>query len=216
MQRVQRHLEAIYGLDEGFQAADFVVDDETAMSLGATGRAAEELLMAHAPDGSIEVALFFSQTLREALESCVDAPERLTAEALGAFCQLTEGVSHFLYLGHVTDAGRSLSLLEMETQAEVDKFATCVLMRWQSGRGAEELHHRLFESVDYVSGLSANERWRYREANRVSGAYCRGLLRHVRARRLDRFLSDLRYAYRLGAHAKLRHLTRRREMLFAG
>jgi hypothetical protein len=89
----------------------------------------------------------------------------------------------------------------------VDKFALCLLHRWGEGVGvwAEELRGRLFDRVSYRERLSEAERWRYEEANRLSRNFCSRLMGHVAGRRLERLLSDLRYAYRLGAEAKLRH-----------
>jgi hypothetical protein len=120
---------------------------------------------------------------------------------------VAEGVSHFLYVAHTAAHGRTVSLLELEAQAEVDKFAVCLLHRWGEGVGAwaEELLERLFQRVSYRERLSPQERWRYQEANRLSRLFCTRLMGHVTGRRLDRLLGDLRYAYRLGAEAKLRH-----------
>ncbi len=70
---------------------------------------------------------------------------------------------------------------------------------------ARELMRRLFERVSYLPRLSVQERWRYEEANRLSRNFCSRLMGHVTGRRLERLLTDLRYAYRLGAEAKLRH-----------
>ena len=102
-----------------------------------------------------------------------------------------------------------MSLLELEAQAEVDKFAICLLHRWGEGvlAWAKELFRRLFERVSLPGrACPAPERWRYEEANRLSRAFCARLLPHVAERRLDRLLSALRYSYRLGAEAKLHHL----------
>jgi hypothetical protein len=101
-----------------------------------------------------------------------------------------------------------VSLLELEAQAEIDKFASCLLQRWgEAHRGwAQELFTRLFDEVGYHAHLTPAERWRYEEANRLSRAFCQRLLPHVLSRRLDRLLAELRYAYRLGAAAKLDYL----------
>ena len=60
--------------------------------------------------------------------------------------------------------------------------------------------------MTFHAALTADEALRYAEANRLSKAYCSRLIPHVSARRMDRLLADLRYSYRLGADAKLRHL----------
>ena len=101
-------------------------------------------------------------------------------------------------------------MLELEAQAEVDKFASLVLHHWpslQSG-SARDLHVRLFRDVSYRPGLRPEEQARYVEANRLAAVFTTRLLAHVVSRRLDRLLEALRYAYRLGAEAKLQHLAR--------
>jgi hypothetical protein len=205
--RVQAHLEAIYGFTCEARAEVFLVDAEAALLLGSTGRSEEELLV-HEEDGELEVALYLAPALLRRLEPYASGPVHSLMEGeLDGFCQLAEGVSHFMYLAHTATQERTVSLLELEAQAEVDKFALCLLHRWGAGvRGwAEELRWRLFDRVSYRPRLSEEERWRYQEANRLSRNFCSRLMGHVSSRRLERLLSDLRYAYRLGAEAKLRH-----------
>lgn len=206
--RVQEHLEAIYGIRCERRATEFLMDEEAAQRLGGTGRASEELLVQE-EDGELWLGLVLSRDVLARLEAYeAAAPDAVLDEAFVAYCQLAEGVSHFLYLTHSAGLDRQVSLLELEAQAEVDKFASCLLLRWNAGVGdwAEELLSRLFERVQYLPHLSPAERWRYQEANRLAHAYCRRLLTHVGGQRMDRLLADLRYSYRLGAEAKLRHL----------
>ena len=212
---LQDGLETLYGLRCEARAEDFLVTAEQALLLGGTGRAPEEMLVREGEDG-MEVALYLSPELLEPLSRCEgDLPRVLEAMGLDGFCTLTEGVSHFMYLSRAFDLDRHVSLLELEAQAEVDKFAVCVLLRWSEQVWARQLVQKLFDEVRYRPELSADERSRYVEANRLSRNYCQGLLGHVEGRRRDRFLSEIRYAYRLGAEAKLQHLARRREMIAA-
>jgi hypothetical protein len=207
--RIQDHLEAIYGITCEARAETFVVDREAAVQLGGTGRSEEELLVAGGEEeGDLEMALYLAPSLLARLKPYEVGPVgHLLDGDLDGYCQVAEGVSHFLYVAHTAAHGRALSLLELEAQAEVDKFAVCLLHRWGEGvkAWAEELLRRLFERVSYLPRLSTQERWRYEEANRLSRSFCTRLMGHVAERRLDRLLSDLRYAYRLGAEAKLRH-----------
>ena len=206
--RIQAHLEAIYGVTCEARAEAFVVDAESAVQLGATGRSDEELLV-HEADGALELGLYFAPGLLARLAALEALPVvHLLEQELDAYCQLAEGVSHFLYLVHTAQHGRRVSLLELEAQAEVDKFAVCLLHRWGEGAGhwARELLGRLFDGVSYRPRLSPEERWRYEEASRLSRNYCTRLLAHASRRRLDLLLAELRYAYRLGAEAKLRYL----------
>ena len=196
--RIQQHLEAIYGIRCELRVTDCLLDEDQARALGGTMRAREELLVREG-EGQVEVGLFL-------------APELLHRAAdLGAFCEAAEGVSHFLYLHRAAALDRRVSLLELEAQAEVDKFAICALGAWaEDGEGshARGLLRRLFDEGTLRDELSEQESWRYREANRLARAYCRRLLPIITARRLDRLLTELRYAYRLGAEAKLDYLAR--------
>ncbi|MFL5348669.1 MAG: hypothetical protein ACJ8AT_28065 [Hyalangium sp.] len=207
--RMQDHLQAIYGFTCEARAETFVVDTEAAVQLGGTGRAEEELLVSEGED-ALELALYLAPSLLDRLKPYEAGPVGYVLDGdLDGYCQLAEGVSHFLYVAHTAAHGRALSLLELEAQAEVDKFAVCLLHRWGEGVKAwsEELLLRLFDRISYRPSLSSQERWRYEEANRLSRNFCSRMMGHVGGRRLDRLLSDLRYAYRLGAEAKLRHFS---------
>lgn len=200
---VQNHLESIYDLRCAARAQDFLVDAQVAAQLGATGRTDEELLVLE-ESGDLELALYLAPHLLSDLEHFGEYDE-----SLGSYCQVAEGVSHFMYMVRTAHEARSVSLLELEAQAEVDKFATCLLHRWRADGApswSRELHHRLFERVGFRPGLAPAELWRYREANRLARNYCLRLLPHVKEKRLDRLLATLRYTYRLGAEAKLQHL----------
>ncbi|MBU8897631.1 hypothetical protein DRW03_23445 [Corallococcus sp. H22C18031201] len=207
--RLQDHLEAIYGFTCEARAEAFVVDTEAAVQLGGSGHGSEELLVSVDADGEgLELALYLAPSLLARLKPYEAGPLGQVLDAdLDGYCQVTEGVSHFLYVAHTAHYERTVSLLELEAQAEVDKFAVCLLHRWGEGvqAWAGELRSRLFDRVSYPPRLSSQERWRYEEANRLSRRFCSRLMGHVIGRRLDRLLGDLRYAYRLGAEAKLRH-----------
>src|SRR4051794_15323971 len=133
--RIQRHLEAIYGIRCELRVTDCLLDAEQARALGGTMRAREELLVREDAQG-VEVGLFL-------------APELLHRAAdLGSFCEAAEGVSHFLYLHRAASLDRQVTLLELEAQAEVDKFAICSLGSWAedgSGERTRSLFGRLFD-----------------------------------------------------------------------
>ena len=196
--RIQQHLEAIYGIRCELRVTDCLLDESQARALGGTMRAREELLVREDAQG-VEVGLFLAPELLEA------------ASDLGAFCEAAEGVSHFLYLHRAASLDRHVSLLELEAQAEVDKFAICALGAWSDdgeGQQAKGIFRRIFDGVKLRAGLSEQESWRYREASRLARAYCQRLLPIITGRRLERLLAELRYAYRLGAEAKLDYLRR--------
>ncbi len=205
---VQEHLEAIYGIRCPHRVHEYLLDEKAARALGGTCRSGEELLV-HQEEDELWLGLYLApELLRRFGELAPAAVAEALEKNLGTYCEVAEGISHFLYVARTANEGRTVSLLELETQAEIDKFASCLLHRWndQSVAWARELHRRLFDCVTFHSTLTDEEARRYAEANRLSRAYCSRLIPHVSSRRMDRLLADLRYSYRLGADAKLRHL----------
>lgn len=203
---IQQRIEAIYGVRCEHRASDFLVDTEAAAQLGGTGRAREELLV-HEHDEGLDLALYVDPSLLERLKSFEQAPVSVLDEELPGFCEAAEGVSHFLYMAQTAQLDRRVSLLELEAQAEVDKFAICSLLKWGQGAAgwARHLSNRLFDRVTFRDSLSADEQHRYEEANRLARSYCGRLMPMIHRDRLDQLLSELRYSYRLGAQAKLRY-----------
>jgi hypothetical protein len=207
VEEVQDQLEAIYDI-QCPRAAQFLLHPDTAPLLRAPQ--VEEELWIHEADGALDIGLYLGPQLRAWVGHRSLREAGWLEPSLDAYCRVAEGVSHFLYFVRTASLGRRLSLLEMEAQGEVDKFASLLLHRWPSmtGPAARALHAQLFDAVSYHTHLEPAERWRYREANRLGRAFSSRLLVHCAARRLDRLLEALRYAYRLGAEAKLQHLAR--------
>jgi hypothetical protein len=74
------------------------------------------------------------------------------------------------------------------------------------GPFAQHLMGRLFHRAALREGLSAEETHRYTEAGRLGRRFCERLMPWIGERKLEPMLDALRYAYRLGAEAKLTHL----------
>ena len=203
---IQEHLEAIYSIRCEHRARDFVVDAEVGEQLGGGALGREELLVRESHEG-LELALVLPKELMGRLTPYEGAPGRALDSELPAFCEVAEGVSHFMYLSRAAALERKVSLLELETQGEIDKFASCVLLRWGHGVGEFARHMiGLFQRAGLRAGLSAEESRRYAEAGRLGQRFCERLLPLVNQRKLEPLLDSLRYAYRLGAEAKLTHL----------
>jgi hypothetical protein len=210
---LQDELETIYGV-EAPRVHRFLVGGETARAAGCPPRAPEELLVLEEEDG-VALGLYLDQQVMAAAAGVDphDRRPRLVARgALRALACAAEGVSHFVYLSTRAAAGRPVSLLELEVQAEIDKFALLVLHLWRRGlrRTSPALRRRLFERVRYHAHLGVEELARYREANRLGGGYARWLEgRFVGEADLDGLLRELRRLYRLGGGEKLGYLGNR-------
>jgi len=171
---------------------------EAAAQAGHAVCAGEELLVLEEPEG-----LWLGLFLEEAVVAGALRGE------LGPLSQVVEGVSHFVFLATRAAAGRAVSLLELEVQAEVDKFALLLLARWrvERRRRSRALRRRLFEEVGYRGHLDGEALGRYREANRLGAGYARFLEgRYVDDADVEGLLRELRRAYRLGAGEKLAYL----------
>jgi hypothetical protein len=207
---IQGEIEAIYAI-EAPRVHEFLVGREAACAAGRSPRAPEELLVLEEADG-VSVGLFLDECVMAAAAGTDphDRRPRLTARAaLAPVACAAEGVSHFVYLATRAAAGRPVSLLELEVQAEVDKFAVLLLHLWRRGlrRMSPTLRRRLFERVRYHAHLGAEELARYRAANRLGGGYARWLEgRFVEDADIEGLLRELRLSYRLGGGEKITHL----------
>jgi len=210
---LQRELEAIYVV-EAPRVEEFLVGSEGARAAGHAPRAPEELLVLEEEDG-VALGLYLAPAVVAGAAGADpdDRRPRLTARvALRDVACAAEGVSHFVYLATRAAAGQAVSLLELEVQAEVDKFALLVLHLWRRGlrRMSPALRRRLFERVRYHGWLGVEERARYAEANRLGHGYARWLEeRFVEDADIDGMLRELRRTYRRGGGEKLAYLGRR-------
>lgn len=170
--------------------------------------ATPEALLVAEQDGALDMGLFLDSALLARLTE--SAPlERLDDDNLEDFCTALEGVSHFNCVAWCAARGWSVSLLGLEMQAEIDKYAATVLLTGTQRGGAlmRGLYGRLFERVRFRDDLDAALRAIYLEANRYAARFCRRLedrfLRRREARVLE-MLGELRRFYRLGDAGKLR------------
>lgn len=209
---LQGRLASLYDAPAAHDVYDFLVTD-AARAAQLAGRAQppptdEQLLLAEGDDG-LELSLYLdAEVLRRLAARC---PLRALDERnLADYCTALEGVSHFHYVVWNTDTTRVISLLELELQAEVDKYASALslMLEQRGGSFPAELFHRLFDAAGFLPELDREERARYEEAHRFAARFCRRLeerfLRRRRARP-EALLAELRRFYRLGSHSKLRH-----------
>jgi hypothetical protein len=129
------------------------------------------------------------------------------------YCTALEGVSHFVYFAWNAGHDKSVSLLELELQAEIDKYVGCfmLLRRQDPARFPAELHALLFSRARVEPSLAAGRESLYRRASRQASRFCSRLEPWLRAhcrRGHGAWLPELRRFYRLGDIAKLRHIDR--------
>lgn len=205
--RMQRGLEALYRVETGVEIADFVVGIELRDALVTARRPREQLLVSEA-DGELALALFIDPDVLANLTSH-DPARRLGDHNLGDFLLAVEGVSHFIYAIWCARAERPVSQLELELQAEVDKYVTCLLTTAPEVAVSAELRRRLFGDAIYDPDLDHDEHARYRAANDNAQRYASWLEdAFVGPRRIPEMLAELRRFYRMGLAAKLSAIAR--------
>jgi hypothetical protein len=106
-----------------------------------------------------------------------------------------------------------VTLLELELQAEIDKYVLSAwLLREQgAGRFPRELHHVLFQRARVDPVAAGTRAGLYRMASRYAARFCRRVAGHLEntARNASReLLAELRRFYRLGNARKLAFIER--------
>jgi hypothetical protein len=97
-----------------------------------------------------------------------------------------------LYVAEAARTERPISGLELETQAEVDKLAMCVLHRWPVAPSEfDRLVDRLYYRFEW-DPLDSDLQERYEVANRLALAFSRQLASDVTSGRLSGFRATLR------------------------
>lgn len=205
--RLQRGLETLYRIDTQVSVDDFVIDEEAVRAFGTRRHSREQLLIAET-DGEVEIGLFVDDRALSNLADN-DPSERLGEHNLPDFLLAVEGVSHFIYTVWRASADRSVSALELELQAEVDKYVTCVLLCEGNRDDAEVLRRRLFHEFEYCDDLDETERDRYQAANANASRYSASLeQRYIREQRIADMLGELRRFYRMSLTSKLDFIRR--------
>jgi hypothetical protein len=209
---MQSLLGRLYDVEVQYDVHDFLVTDRSALRDITPENDArtldESLLLAETADGA-GVSLYLDPALLARLEQA-NPLGALTDDNLADYCTALEGVSHFVYTTWRLHGDAPVSLLELETQAEVDKYAATVFLvaDQQGGTYPAQVHSRLFDRVSFDARLEPEQYERYRTAHRCAAQYCRRLERRFVERgepRIEALVRELRKFYRLGSSAKLRH-----------
>jgi hypothetical protein len=190
--RVQGGLERLYQLDRVVDVDDYIEPAQVGER--------EELLVREAEDGALELRLLLP-VAEPPVAGAINGNGN--GMAFDQICQVIEGVSHFVYLAERARAGREASQLELELQAEVDKF---VVLGSSVGKldkpRAHQLCAQLFGSVRYAHDAGTLRGERYRVANDAAHRFVRGLARD-NFTDLRKTRSVLRAFYQLGQTGKL-------------
>jgi hypothetical protein len=183
--RIQARLSRWYGIEDAPAVGPFI-------ELVDAGR---ETLFLRDEGGELELCLHLPRA----------AVEGARAPSFDELCQVIEGVSHFLYLAERARRELPATQLELELQAEVDKY---VLLS-HGGAGfhparAARVRARLFERVSYLHAADTERGARYRMANDLAARFARRLeALFTRHGRFEPMRAALRAFYGAGQAEKI-------------
>ncbi len=207
---IQTELAELYETDVNYDVRDFLITNAVyAAALtpdNAVGTNAERLLLCESND-ALEMSLYLDEAIIKLL-STDDPGVSLHEGNLDAYLLAVEGVSHFHYVSWNAQYDKSVTLLELELQAEVDKYV-CVAKRLagQNISVPHDLIEQLFKRVIFDSELDTESAVRYEAANYYAGLYCASLQGRFPGHHYQQsFVNELRRFYRLTQNEKIKRI----------
>ncbi|MEO6186280.1 MAG: hypothetical protein ABIP38_10525 [Steroidobacteraceae bacterium] len=210
LQRLQHLLETIYDARCGQDVQRFLLTQRRQLPRERRRLAQEEELIVVDERGGAFLGVYIDAAVLRRLQRH-DPWRALNSANIADFWTALEGVSHFSYLMWNNGHDRGVSQLELELQAEVDKFiASWWLLRAQNpGYFPLELRRVLFERTRLADGLDASRLALYARASRYAARFCARLESRLSSDRpalRQGAIAALRRFYRLGSLRKLQHI----------
>lgn len=230
LRQLQRLIGGIYDVSIAHDVYDFLVTNRSQLPTAARGSTSdEELIVAQCGDegtDDVAVSLYLDPALLARLQRS-NPLVKLTEQNVADYWTALEGVSHFLYFAWNAGHDKPVTLLELELQAEIDKYVASYLLLKQQypERFPRELLHVLFERTRIDPVLAKGRESLYRAATRHAERFCRKLAQSLsdssgRAARSRAdgdeaaslmelgVLAELRRFYRLTDARKVAHIER--------
>lgn len=212
LQALQNLLAGIYDVPLTHDVDAFLLTDRGRLPPTLRASGGDEQVLVAEDSGTLWVSLFLEPAVMQRLASA-NPLEALHAGNLADYWTALEGVSHFVCLAWHASYDRSVTLLELELQGEIDKYVSSLwLLREQDpNRFPAELHPLLFERARVDALLAGDRIGLYREANYYAARFCRRLAHTLRpsgpAARAAA-IAELRRFYRLSRNRKFQHIER--------
>jgi len=209
---LQSALTEIYDLPATPDVRDYLMTSRAQLAGVGVARDCDEQLIVAEEGDTLSMALFIDAAVLERLARH-DPFEDLTHENLADYLTAAEGVSHFVYVAWNTGHDKPVTLLELELQAEVDKYVLGAWLLRQQGadRFPRELHRALFERAHVDPVAAAGRVVLYQMASSYAARFCRRMASLLERRRFGvtrDVMAELRRFYRWGNVRKLRHIER--------
>lgn len=210
--KVQNQLEKIYGIKLDQRACEYLINQEEArnyLKVPTQHKIPKELFFVRKPEeDTVEIALFLDVNLIKNLQEN-DPYQALNHKNLSDFCILIEGISHFVYFLWKAGQNKSITQLEMELQAEIDKFIMLFfyLQSDHTPQAVWQLFESLFENFKLFENLSKESKERYVTASHLASRFCYNFKKHHEAtKKIDSLVDELRQFYNFSQQEKIQYI----------
>lgn len=203
---IQQNLESIYEISVPQNIHDFLITDKRLAEILINKSIEEdslEQLLVSTCDDCLDISLYLDCDLVKRIGNSYPS-HHSDKNDLHDFWVALEGVSHFLYLVWNATYDRPVSRLELELQAEVDKFVstTAVIGLEKDTAFMQEIWSLLFSQPKFKEKLEKDNLQRYQKANAYASQYCLNLM-GMKNQTTKSLHNELRRFYRLNQHAKI-------------
>lgn len=190
IEQIHESLKRLNGIEHSFSPEDFLIPTE-----------AQNALLISQSSSDADLAICLENRILKVLQE-KQFPRDFDLSLLPDLSVAVEELSHFNFFCVHASHERSLSLLEMEVQGEVDKFAFALdcLEQQNALNFKHALFEQCFESFQLGPWVAADEVERYRQAHQIARAFCRRLLKSFEHR--EQLLKEF---FRLPTQDKLSH-----------
>ncbi len=210
IKQIQRQIQAIYGIRVDEDAGDYLINRDELIALLPVNQQTvipKELFLVNPQpqNDTLEIALFFDESLTANLATH-DPLQKLSRDNISDFCTLIEGVSHFVYYLHKASLEHDISQLELELQAEIDKFILLSFCVNGDQKNHEEILDMLFEDYRLHHNLTPQQQERYQTFTQLARKYCFELLQNFKTSARHEFLQEIRSFYPLRQEQKIQYI----------
>lgn len=164
---LQKKIESINGQDNPLKSEDFVWPTQE-----------QNALIVSQQNGISDVAICLQEKILHYFSSR-RYPKDFSFEDLPSLSVLIEELSHFSFFCEKSHKKQEISPLDMEIQAEVDKFSFALHCLEEMERESERhfVYEVLFENPQLGDWVAEKDRELYLDANQIAKNFCRSFLK---------------------------------------
>ncbi|MCC7460617.1 MAG: hypothetical protein IT286_04865 [Proteobacteria bacterium] len=161
---LQKKIEKIYRLSSCPEAQQYVLSPKQFKKLAKSSNNPQVIYQDEGDDMSL--GIYLGSNLFKRIK------QKSRIFSFQDFCVMSEEISHFIYLIWSKSNGKTINLLDLEVQAEVDKF---VLASDFFG-SKKQIFQKMFKNFNMRQNLREDEQERYYTANRLGKKFALSML----------------------------------------